>query len=133
MALCWCNLKEQHYITIGAVSYFFLIPVFFLLSLSFTVHPLRVFIVFDKIHKTLLQYGAMLVLSQRTTIIPIAIYCCLLLFSYSSILFVTVIIYRSSPFGFSLYCQHSQKKNCIMSYCWCYQKAPRHTTIGAEC
>jgi hypothetical protein len=72
------------------------------------------------------QDVAMLVWTERTTII--VIYCCLLVFSDCSIIFVTVIIYGSSPSGIQLYLPKFTKLYCYGKYfaqCqhgWCDQK-----------
>jgi hypothetical protein len=60
------------------------------------------------------QDGAMLVWTERTTII--AIYCCLLIFADCSILFVTVIIYDSSflPKFTKLYCCSNTSQDVAM-------------------
>jgi hypothetical protein len=66
-------------------------------------------------HSNTSQDVARLVWSERTTII--AIYCCLLFFSDSSIIFVTLIIYGSSylPKFATLYC-HSNTSQDIARY-----------------
>jgi hypothetical protein len=74
------------------------------------------------------QDVAMLVLSESTT--PYNYCCCLLIFSDCGIIFVTLIIYRSAPFGYSLYCQHSQTKNYNMQLCCCDWKK---TTLYNYC